>query len=342
MSGFRDIIGHREIIKVLTGALASGKISHAYLFGGPGGTGKTTLALAFAQVLLCTEPRGSDPCSLCRSCRQFESGNHPDFHYLQPDGESIKISQIRELQRKVSLRPFQGTRKVFIIGEADTMTREAANSFLMTLEEPPEGVIFILISDFPQSLLSTISSRCQQFNFKPLSNNEISLGLKKLRGMRERDCRLPVMLAGGSLGKALELAESNRERDQLLSLLGKLKETTPAGVSILAREMAEGEVNLQRFLDMLSLWYRDILIWKKTRRKNFIVNLDRAGDIESEADKLSVHRIIQNIKAVERAGMRLSFRANARLVLEDLFYTLAGFYAAREGKMIAQGSRCTF
>lgn len=323
MRGFKSIIGHREIIDVLTGALAGGRISHAYLFCGPGGVGKTTLARIFAQALLCADPQMDGACGLCRSCRQFESGNHPDFHCLGPDGAAIKISQVRQLQQEVSLRPFQGSRQVYIIGEADTMTREAANSFLKILEEPPGGIVFILISDFPQSLLATISSRCQQINFKPLSNAEVTLGLQRLTGLSEMDSRLPAALAGGSLGQALELAESTRERDELLSLLEKLNQATPGGVCLLAAEVTGQEVNLQRLMDMLLLWYRDILIWKKGLR-DLIVNHDQAGIINSEAGKLPVHKIIQNIKAVEQARKKLTFRANTRLVLEDLFFSLAG------------------
>lgn len=323
MNSFKDIIGHGEIISLLAGALKGGRVSHAYLFSGPGGVGKTTTAMAFVKSLLCSEPQGGGACGLCRSCRQFESGNHPDLHYIMPDGATIKISQVRQLHEGVSLRPFQSTRQIFIISGAHSMTREAANSFLKVLEEPPAGVVFILISDNPQSLLSTISSRCQQVNFRPLSDQEIRTGLQRLKGISEEQSGLPSALAGGSLGQALELLENDTERNQVTSLLDKLDRAAATEVTFLAGELAGQEVNFQRFMDMLMLWYRDILMCKKGMT-NLIVNRDHAHIINAKAHQLSVHRIIKNMKVVEQTKTKLAFRANTRLALEGLFFSLAG------------------
>lgn len=323
MCDFKDITGHNDILRVLKGALASKRISHAYLFAGPGGVGKTTVASIFAGVLLCFHPHPGGACGECRSCKQFRSGNHPDFHHLGPDGAAIKISRIRQLQKEVSLQPYQGGRQVYVIQDADTMTKEAANSFLKILEEPPDGVVFILISDFPQYLPATISSRCQQINFRPLSNQEIALGLYRLKGISEKDSRLPVALSGGRLGQALELVENNGERDKLFILLEQLDNATPSELCLLAGEWTGQEVDWQRVMDMLLLWYRDLLIWKNGR-KDLIVNCDRVDIIDLEVKKFSMHKVIQNMKAVEKARIELKTRVNTRLVLEKLFFSLTG------------------
>jgi len=323
MSGFSDIIGHNEIKSLCLGALASGRISHAYLFNGPSGVGKNTTAGVFAKSLLCFEPGKNGACGVCRSCRQYESGNHPNFHSLLPDGASIKIFQIRQLQEKVSLRPFQGTRQVFVIHHAHSMTKEAANSFLKVLEEPPAGVVFILLSDNPQSMPTTVLSRCQQVNFKPLSNQEIIQGLKRMRGLRDEESRLPAALAGGSLGQALELLGNNTERNELLSLVEKLDKAGAADICFLAGELAGKEVDLQRLMDMLVYWYRDILMCKEGLH-DLIVNSDYSVTINSKARDLTVRKIINNIKTVEKTKTKLTFHANARLSLEALFFSLAG------------------
>ncbi|MCF8010147.1 MAG: DNA polymerase III subunit delta' [Clostridiales bacterium] len=329
MDSFNDIIGHREILNILSSALSCDRITHAYLFEGPRGVGKGTMASVFAKTLLCSSPGENGPCNICRSCRQFLSGNHPDFYRVEPDGNYIKISQIRQLQQKMSLQPFQGTRQVFIIEEAETMTREAVNSFLKSLEEPPGSIVFILISHYPQLLLTTISSRCQQFNFKPLSNNEVIEGLKKITGLKEKECRLPSALAEGSLGAALESLNNSQERDELFNTLNVLENIKASEISLRSQKIIERKVNLQHIMDMLLMWYRDVLILKKMGQSDLIVNIDCNEAINKESKRFSVCELIQNIKAIEKAKTMLSSRVNNRLVLENLLLILAGIYTKR-------------
>lgn len=322
MGKYDGVIGHKDIVNNLANAVDSGKIGHAYMFGGPEGVGKATLARIFAQILLCVKPQPDGSCGVCHSCKQFSSGNNPNFKCVVPDGKSIKISQIRQIKSEVSLNPFQDVRRVYIIEEAHTMTREAANSFLKVLEEPPGNDIFILVTDNPYSILTTISSRCQQFKFKPLTVYQLFHGLKKLRGLDEKDCRYIVRLAGGSLGLALELAK-NENRDQLPSLLRKLDEATDARICLLVQEIVNREFNLQRLMDMLMLWYRDILMWKKIKNKELVINTDMIEKINLEADKLTVHKLLQNMKAINKARLKLLQKVNNRLVMEELFFSLA-------------------
>lgn len=325
MAGFNNLIGHEEITGALSGMLLRGTISHAYLFAGPGGVGKTTAAFTFARALLCMGEPATAPCGACRSCRQFASGNHPDFHLVQPDGDRIKISQIRQLQQEVSLRPFQGARQVFVITAAEAMTREAANCFLATLEEPPAGVTFILVTDFPRSLLPTVASRCQCLFFGPLAERDVIQGLERIKGLKGEECRVVAALAGGSLGRALEILEKGAQREELLAWLEKLKGATPAAVLAAAGEAAGDKDNLERWPDMLMLWYRDILVWKKTGRHDLVINSDKLESIIAEAERLPARQALQRARAAWEAGIKLQNRINPRLVLEDLFFTLAGY-----------------
>lgn len=319
---YDDLIGHGDLIQVLRGAVQAGRISHAYLFGGPGGVGKTTTARIFARALLCPAPHLGEACGQCRSCLQFSAGHHPDFQVLVPDGKSIKIAQIRQLQKDVALRPYQGRRLVYLIKKAEAMTRDAANSFLKTLEEPPAGVIFILLTNLPQFLLPTISSRCQQINFKLLPDPEVAAGLFKLKALSAEESRLPVALAGGRLGRALEMLEDKQERDRFFSLLSRLDGAPAVELVLLAGEMAKPEVNWPQILDMLFLWYRDLLIWN-SGLGDLIINQDRAGEIAEWAAKIPPQKIIQNMKAVDQAQEALKTAVNTRLLAEDLFFSLA-------------------
>ncbi len=182
---FAEIIGHNGIVKALKASLLESKTGHAYLFLGPAGIGKKTLSRAFAAGLLC--PNHSGECSSeCQSCSQFSLGAHPDFLTVTPSGNSIKIEQLRELQRNAYLRPLLGERKVFFFPEAEQLTEAAANSFLKILEEPPKGVVFLFTAVRSDNILPTIRSRCQVFQLFPVPPTQIAIWLKS-KGFSEAE-----------------------------------------------------------------------------------------------------------------------------------------------------------
>ena len=165
---FSEILGQKTAKRFLKQVMASGKIPHAYLFTGIPGIGKTTTAMAFAMALNCREPVDFEGCGQCPSCRQFKGKNFPDFISILPEGQNIRIDQIKELNRKLGFAPVSGGYRVCVIHQADAMNDESANSFLKTLEEPPPGNILILRVTESLDLLPTIVSRCQQVPFQPL------------------------------------------------------------------------------------------------------------------------------------------------------------------------------
>ena len=169
---FDEIIGNEQIKGELRKSLKENKVSHSYMFVGIEGIGKQMTAKAFAQMILCIneEERG---CQKCKSCIEFQSHNHPDFLYIEPDGNSIKIEQIRYLQRKIQEKPIISDRKVYIINDADKMTKEAQNCLLKTLEEPPEYALIILILSNENKLLNTIKSRCTKISFNKLTSEDL-------------------------------------------------------------------------------------------------------------------------------------------------------------------------
>ena len=160
---FNNIIGNEKIKSYLQEFINNKAISHSYLFSGQDGIGKKLFAREFAKMILCLSD--NKPCNSCSSCIKFDSNNNPDFLQIEPDGNSIKISQIREMQKNVYEKPILSNKKVFIIDESEKMTEEAQNSLLKTLEEPPEYMVIILISSNENKLLNTIKSRCLKINF---------------------------------------------------------------------------------------------------------------------------------------------------------------------------------
>ena len=174
---FDNILGNEKIKQELIQSVKLNKISHSYMFLGTSGIGKKQIAKEFAKMLLCLN--NEKYCNKCKSCIEFDSGNNPDFQIIEPDELSIKIEQIRQMQRKIIESPIVSKKKVYIIDNADLMTIEAQNCLLKTLEEPPEFVTIILIGSKENNFLSTIKSRCTIIKFQNISNNDIKKYLEE-------------------------------------------------------------------------------------------------------------------------------------------------------------------
>jgi len=322
----RDIIGHGQVIRTLLNAVSNDKVSHAYLFAGPEGVGKATTALAFARALLCAGPVGGDACGECRECRQVEHSSHPDFYCLSPDGLSIKIEQVREIQRKAVFRSYQGGRKVFLIEQAEAMTAEAANCLLKILEEPPGGTVFILLSARPQALLPTVLSRCQQYFFRHISGCELASSLSGQHGFPPEEARLLAALSGGSMGKALAWAGGSfqKERAAAVKLSAALEDAGALEALEIAGELSKTRKDVLNLLDMLACWYRDLLVWKKTGEAGLLFNRDLADLLKKEAVFWKTGRLVEIIESIEKVKDKIQANANTRLALEALFLRLAG------------------
>ena len=216
--GFEKIIGQEPVLESLARIIKSGEISHAYLFSGPSGSGKRTLALLFAQALNCSSEQVK-PCQQCLSCRKIKGGNHPDLHELKPQGTSLKIGQLRELKEILYLLSVEGRKKVCIIYDAELMTLPAANSLLKILEEPPEDLVFILLTARPWDLPPTVPSRCVQFVLSPLPGDKIRQILGKHDLLVPGEEEVIISLSGGNPGKGLEMASregwENKYREAL-------------------------------------------------------------------------------------------------------------------------------
>jgi DNA polymerase-3 subunit delta' len=324
MKYLKEIVGHKQSVKILLRSLASGRVAHAILLAGPEGVGKETAALSFARALLCSSPADGDACGVCRECRQVSSGNHPDFYIVEPAGSSIKIEQIRDIQRKVPYLSYQGGRKIFLIRQAEAMTAEAANCMLKTLEEPPRDTVFILVSDRPQALLPTILSRCQQIYFKSMTVKELVQGLVSLEGVAEKEALLYASLAGGSMGRALSYASGAllADRDGANALAQALRDCSLPEAMDRAEKASESKVKALFTLDTLACWYRDLLVYREAGDTGFLFNSDQAGLIKTEAGRYKTTGILEIIEEIELTKRKIEVNANTRMALEALFLGL--------------------
>ena len=218
---FNNILGNQEIKELLTNAVKSGKESHSYLFVGQEGIGKKIIAKEFAKMILCTD-KENKYCNKCKSCIEFNGENNPDFKIIEPDGNSLKIEQIREFENSVAEKPIISNKKVYIINDSDKMTQEAQNSLLKTLEEPPEYVTIILIGSNESAYLDTIKSRCMVLHFKKIAEDDIK---EYLKNNYKTDIENPIMLEAfqGSIGKAIELLDKQEEYEQIENVILNLQ-----------------------------------------------------------------------------------------------------------------------
>lgn len=202
---FRDVIGHRRLVGLLSQAVARGWLPPSLILAGPAGVGKRLVAMATAQALNCQEHGlGPDACGTCRSCSRIARGLHPDVLIVEPgDTGSIRIDQVRDLTDRVGYRPFEGVRRVVIIDEADAMVPAAQNALLKTLEEPPPASVFMLVTSRPDILLMTVVSRCPRLRFRPLTADEVAAVLMRL-GRSEAEAYAAAATSRGSVSRALE------------------------------------------------------------------------------------------------------------------------------------------
>lgn len=199
---FENIIGNEKNKELLNQIIRTNNIAHSYMFIGKESIGKMLFAKEFAKAILCIND--SKPCGECKSCIEFESSNNPDFEIIEPDGNNIKIEQIRELIKKVYEKPIVSNKKVYIINDSNLMTKEAQNSLLKTLEEPPEYVTIILIASNENLFLPTIKSRCTKIMFRKLTDSELKTILeRKYNKLNTQELMLKI--ADGSVNKAVSL-----------------------------------------------------------------------------------------------------------------------------------------
>jgi len=324
---FGSIKGHAQQINALRSALKRETVAHAYLFTGIPGIGKMTVARALAKALNCSSGGlEADFCDDCASCVMISGGTHPDVQVIQPDGDFIKITQIRTMQERLLYARFYERYRVVLIDRAETMNLQSANCLLKTIEEPPGNTVIILITPLPYQIPATIRSRCQRVAFQPLPSNQIEESLREMLGADSSGTyRLAAGMAGGSLGRALRWQETGMfaRRQQLLALLSGPNPPRLNALLDCADELGEDRGELLELLDLLRLWIRDVMIAGETGAEADILNIDLAGEVMAAARRLSLPHLFRQEMLIAEVQAALKGPANPRLAMERLLLALA-------------------
>lgn len=343
-SPFSKIIGQEQAIRFLKQAVAGNKIPHAYLFAGIPGVGKTSTALALTQTVNCREPIDEEGCGRCTPCRQMISGNFPDLELVRPEGQSIKIEQIRNLDRALGFAPLSGRYRVSIVRQAEMMTEEAANAFLKTLEEPPPGNILVLTVVEPLDLLPTIVSRCQKVSFRPIPAPLIAAWLGAEKGLEEEKASLLAKIADGSLGRAMALSESDyleKRRQYLLRVIDLPRLSTEEALDMALVEKGRGrkkeaegtemtEGGVQDLLTTWKTWFRDLIVMKTTGQDAMVINIDFAGELNNISKGFTIDQLADSLLALDQAERDYLRSRNVDLMMENTVLRLRKYGDRRE------------
>ena len=292
---FKDLIGNNKIKDYLINSASNNQMLHSYMFSGREGIGKKLFAKIFAKMILCLSE--DKPCNTCKSCISFEGENHPDFMQINADdGKSIKIEQIRLMQEKVVEKPIISNKKVYIINDAELLTKEAQNCLLKTLEEPPEYVIIILIVSNESKILNTVKSRCVKIEFEKISDEEINnylekQGISKLTNIMLKQC-------DGSLKMALNIGEKTEEYNTLEKIINNMEKENIAAIWNNAEILYKSQDEIFDYLD-----YINVILYNKLLKIN----------------KISY---VNCIEKVEKIKKNLLANANYNMCIDNLLLEL--------------------
>jgi DNA polymerase-3 subunit delta' len=322
---FDDIIGHERQVENLRRALEADRLPHAYVFLGPEGIGKKTVAYALSMSLFCAE-RKFDSCGLCPNCKRIREGNHPDVRLVEPleEKKEISIKQIRQLERELAFRSFYGRRKIAIIDPADLLNYHSQNSLLKTLEEPPGEALLILIARQIRGLLPTVLSRCLRLWFSPPPVEKVAQALVRLKGIAEDRAGVVAALTRGSMGDALDddVQELLGSRREWLDRLAALSSGDYGAVFALAEELAADKEKTLLWIRWLEGWCWDVLR-NQAAEPASVCNVDMIAHVRKEAMLYSVDDTLFVLAQLQTLGPALQRNYNRRLMLERFLIGLA-------------------
>jgi len=336
---FRDIVGHRRLISLLSRAIARQTLPPSLLFAGPVGVGKRRVALAVAEAVNCLKPRAADDierdaCGECASCKRIARGVHLDVIIIEPgDSGSIKIEQVRDAIDRADYRPFEGKRRVVIIDHADALVPQAQNALLKTLEEPPSASIFILVSAMPDALLPTVLSRCPRLRFGPLSAADVAGALVANHGYSDGDARAAASDADGSIGRALEmdsadLADAREEAGRLLEQAARVSDLSRRIDAVRDLTASKGggpgaeRDQLAACLRALASLLRDTSILALGGDRRMLGNADLEQPLTALSRTFDARRSMSAYAAVDEALAALERNASPKVVADWLVLQL--------------------
>lgn len=326
MAKFSDIIGQEQLKEYLQSTIREDHVGHAYIINGEKHAGKEFIAGVFAMALQC-ETDGVEPCQTCHSCRQALSKNHPDIiRVTHEKPNTIGVEDIRrQINSDMGIMPYSGPYKIYIINEGEKMTAAAQNALLKTLEEPPQYGVILILTDQADALLPTILSRCVVLNMKPVEDRLLRKYLMETMEIPDYKADLCVAFARGNIGRARLLASSEEFehiREDAIMLMKYISEMELNEIVAAIKKINEYKLEISDYLDIISIWYRDVLLFKATNDVNHLIFKEEIQAIKKAAGKSDYAGIETILKALEKAKDRLRANVNFDLVMELLLMTI--------------------
>ena len=326
MAGYKDIIGNEQIKEHFKNAIRLNRVSHAYILNGDRGMGKKMISKTFAMALQCEKFDG-EPCMECRSCRQAMTDNQPDIRYVTHEKPNvIGVDDIREqINNDIRIKPYSSRYKIYIVDEAEKMNVQAQNALLKTIEEPPEYGIIILLTTNAEMFLPTILSRCVMLNMKYMENRQMREYLMQKMEIPDYQAEVIIAFAGGNLGKAIRLATSddfNELKGSVTHLLEYIDDMETYEVVQAVKQCEKYKVDISDYIDLMMVWYRDVLVFKVSKNMGERTFKDEYGYIKEQSEKISYNGLESIITAMDKAKTRIRANVNFDLAIEMMFLTI--------------------
>ena len=324
---FSEIIGQDDAKELLSSSIKNKRCSHAYILSGEEGSGKMMLAKRFAAALLCEQQNG-DACGTCKSCIQAESDNNPDIVYVRHEKpNTISVDEIRhQINDDVIIKPYSSPYKVYIVDDADLMNQQAQNALLKTIEEPPEYVVMLLLTVNSLSFLQTILSRCVKIEMKPIRGELIRRELQDNYHCMNHQARMIEAFAQGNLGKAITLVSSeefNEVKNRMITLTKNAGNNRVSDVDEMVKTLAGDKAHINDYLDLMTIWFKDVLLYKATASQDNLVFIEEAQIIASQAEEYSYEQLDNIIQEIKTARLRIKSNVNYELTVELLLMTMS-------------------
>lgn len=323
MAKFSDIIGQEHIKEHLMNAIESGQVSHAYIINGEKNAGKEFIADTFAMALQCEDESSVEPCMECHACKQAITKNQPDIITLTHEKpNTIGVEDVRlQIVTDVYVRPYSSRWKIYIVNDAEKMSVQAQNALLKTLEEPPEYVVILLLTSNISELLPTIISRSVILNMRPVDDKTVRKYLMERIHVPDYQADICVAFARGNIGKAKHLATSedfDNIKNEAVRVLKYAHEMDMNEFISTVNQISAYKMNIEDYLDILLIWYRDILMFKATNDADSLVFKEELKAIRDRAGRSSYEGIEKIIDTIEKTKARLKANVSFDLTMELL------------------------
>lgn len=324
MKKFSDIIGYDKVKQHLIQTVKDGNLPHALIIEGENGSGKKTIADAYAAAIMCDSKSG-EACGMCMSCLQADTGNHPDIIHIRHEKSKYTVDEMRAFNSDVAIKPYSSDHKVYIIEDAGNMNDQAQNAILKTIEEPPEYAVIILLAENRGVFLQTILSRCVTLSLKPIASEQVKEYLCRSLQIPDYLADVSASFSGGNIGRALRYASSedfSRMKEEVVHLLKYVDDMTFGEIMDAVTSLSQNKGNTEEFLDLCMMWFRDVLLYKATQNINGLCFKEEISALKNQASKRSFENLDNIIKAFDKAKLRLNANVNFEVTIELLILTV--------------------